>query len=107
MAKTRPDAADAGPLDISEVTDDRDVVSREPAAPAGRYLKAYPAKGATTLLIPSSDFKQYGGINHGDVTFDFRHNTFKILVGSPELSNEAAEFLAARYPETFRFVAKG
>ena len=99
-------AANAGPLDLAEVTDERDVSPRQPKPeiPSGsKYIKAFPAKGATTLRIPASDFQQYGNINHDTVEFDFRNKEYKLLVGS-EISQEAADLLTSRYPETFKYV---
>lgn len=107
-AGTREVAANAGPLDISEVTDDRDVTPREAeTSQEGEFLKASPARGATTLVIPSSDFYEYGGISHEPVTFDFRNNEMKVPIGTGQLSEEAAEFLVKRYPDTFEYVTGG
>ena len=102
---TREVAPDAGPLDPSEVTDERDTSPRAPKTEIqnAKYVKAYPARNATTLIIPANDFQEYGGIRHDDVTFDFRDNNFKVLVGQ-RLSHEAADFLTTRYPDTFKYV---
>lgn len=94
----------AGPLDSSEVTDTRDTSPRSPEPVQGKYLKAFPARGATALLIPASDFLTYGGIEHPDVYFDYFVNGFKVLVGSSDLTKEGAEFLSKRYPDTFKYV---
>lgn len=99
-------SADAGPLDLTEVTDDRDVSPRQAEAQlqnGSKYIKAFPTKGATTLRIPASDFKQYGNVDHDTVEFDFRNKEYKLLVGS-EISQEAADLLTGRYPETFKYV---
>lgn len=103
---TREVSPTAGPLDPSEVVDDRDISPREPKPDnAGKmFVKAYPAKGATTLLYPASDFSQYGDFSHPSVTFDFRINSLKVRVGGGDLTEQAAEFLTKRYPNTFKYI---
>lgn len=77
------------------------------AAPTGptiakKKIKAIPFSNGTTVVIRAIDFEN-AGIKHPDVTWDYRIDNFTVSVGD-KITNEAANLLVSKFPESFAFV---
>ena len=102
-----PKATDSE-LTHADVNDEKDSAVKAPGPDlSGKRVRAIPAKGGTTVLVRRADFRQKG-IDHGDVTFDFRKDRFTLPVGSKDgqLSEKAADFLTKNYPESFEYLSE-
>lgn len=98
---------DDEPLAPEEVVDERDVSPRLVAPTTqGHRVRAFPSQGGTTVEIRSSDFA-LGGIEHPDVSWDFRVNKFTVPVGEDGISQEAADWLTSSFPASFAFTDEG
>ena len=95
-------------LSPSEVQDARDTSPRVEAKPVtGKRVRAITYKGGTQVHVRRSDFAN-NGIDHDDVTWDFRQvkGDFAIPVGTEkgELSEEAAKMLTEKFPAQFEYI---
>jgi hypothetical protein len=84
------DTADKSPRHLSDKTKKR--------------VKAIPFQNCTTVVIRESDF-QLGGINHKEVTWDFRVEDFTVAVGDG-ISKEAADYLTSNFSNDFQYVGE-
>jgi len=96
----------SGKLDPEEVDDERDVSPRANTDDtSGERVRAIPAKGGTLVVVRKVDFAN-NGIDHPDVEFSFRKDSFTLPVGKDSLSKEAANFLTKNYPTSFEYINK-
>lgn len=92
-------------LSATEVKDEADVSPRiNTTNTGGERVRAIPAKGGTTVIIRALDFAN-NGIEHGEVTWDFRKDNFTVEVGS-DISKEAADWLTKSFPTSFEYLNK-
>lgn len=91
---------------VDTTTDVVDVADTAPryTAPKGKKIKAVPFSNATTVVVRAEDFKS-AGIEHKDVTWDFRLDDFCVVVGDV-ISKEAADFLVKNYSDSFHYVGE-
>lgn len=96
----------AGELSYANVRDEQDTTVTAPGPDlSGKRVRAIPAKGGTTVIVRRADFKNVG-IDHSDVTWDFRVERFTVSVGDGDgqISAEAAKFLTENYRESFEYI---
>ena len=92
-------------LSATEVKDEADVSPRfNTNSTGGERVRAIPSKGGTTIVVRKSDFAN-NGVDHDDVTWDFRKDSFTVEVGV-DISKEAADFLTKNYPTSFEYISK-
>ena len=81
-------------------TDDAVVESVKPTSV--KRIKAIPFSGGTTVIVRAVDFAN-AGVEHPDVTWDYRIDNFTVAVGDG-ISAEAASVLVSKFPGSFEFV---
>jgi hypothetical protein len=92
-------------LTVDDIVDEADTSPRAPAPDtSGTRIEAIPYQNCTTVVIRSSDFAA-NGVNHPDVTWDFRVDKFTVKVGE-KISEEAAELLVKNYSSQFKYAGK-
>ena len=84
------------------VVDTSDVTPRQEVNATGKRIQAVPFSGGTTIVVRSVDFEN-AGIEHPDVTWDYRTGDFTVEVGKA-ITAEAADLLVNKFPDSFRFV---
>lgn len=83
------------------IDDEADVAPRQ-ASSVGKRIKAITFTNGTTVVVRSSDFKKHG-VNHHDVTWDYRIDDFTVAVGKG-ITAEAADFLTGKFPDSFVYL---
>lgn len=66
-----------------------------------KRIKAIPFSGGTTVVVRAVDFAN-AGVEHSDVTWDYRIDNFTVAVGDG-ISAEAANLLVKKFPGSFEF----
>lgn len=93
-------------LTSENVHDEADTSPRAPEpATDGKRVRAVPYQGGSTIIVDPADFARIG-LEQKKVTWDFRVDNFTVKVGTDEgeISQEAADALTKRYPETFEYI---
>lgn len=88
-----------------DVVDAADISPRQVSNTSGKRVKAIPFASGTTVVVREADFKSAGGFDHPEVTWDYRIDDFTVAVG-PSLTQEAADFLTSKYPDSFVYVGE-
>lgn len=70
---------------------------------AVQKIQAIPFSGGTTVVVRQKDFQGSANIEHDDVKWDYRIDNFCVTIGEG-ISQEAAQFLATNYPNSFRII---
>lgn len=84
-----------------EVAPTEQVEAPKPVSGVKR-IKAIPFSGGTTVIIRAADFSNVG-VEHPDVTWDYRIDDFTVAIGDG-ISAEAANVLVNKFPDSFTFV---
>lgn len=85
------------------VVDTADKSPRHLSDKGKKRVRAIPFQNCTTVVIRESDFK-LGGVNHKEVTWDFRVEDFTVVVGEG-ISQEAADYLTSNFPDDFQYLS--
>lgn len=86
---------------ISRSNDPVETVGATPGTDK-KKIKAIPFSNGTTVVIRAVDFEN-AGVEHADVTWDYRIDDFTVTVGD-KITSEAANVLVTKFPESFVFV---
>lgn len=86
-------------VDAVEAVDAAPVEEKKSVA---KRIQAIPFSGGTTVVIRKSDFEK-AGVEHADVTWDYRIDDFTVVVGQG-ITEEAANTLANNFPDSFKFL---